>query len=171
MKIDEGYIHLAVREFLKGKGWKLVAGQLPGGSDDECYTLNVTDPVFACDNSPDHRRRSDNKLVPDLLALNGSDLLIVEMKPYYSVDDELKLLTLLSDRRSDLMLAMRKFGTDRGILELCDPEALNLIPALGFRASTSFSRMPQFAYFLVTSSDRVEMLLPRETQTGSEECL
>ena len=171
MKIDEGYVHVAVRRFLKTQGWKLVAGQFPGGSDDDCYTLNVTDPTFACDNSPDHRRHSDNKIVPDLFALNRIEVLIIEMKPTYSVADELKLISLLDERRSDLILAMRKFGTERGVPELCDPESLILTPALGFKAGTIFPQNPRFAYFQVIDLDHVEILHPRDTQVGPLQCL
>ena len=56
------------------------------------------DPYFARDQSPDHRRHSLNKLVPDLIAYRDNEFLIIEMKPRYSKADEDKLLELLSGR-------------------------------------------------------------------------
>ena len=160
MRMNEGFIHVAVRRALKHHGWRLIAGQFPGGSDDECYALNVMDPVVACDNSPDPRRHSDNKLVPDLFAMKGNVVLILEMKPSYSAEDESKLLSISGDRRTDLLTAMRKFGRERGVPEFCDPELLTLVLGLGFRAGSRFPRNPTFAYLLVSDLDNVEVLAP-----------
>ncbi len=66
--IRQDLVHYSVREFLRSKGWQLIAGQYPNGSDNELPPLNVLDPNLARDNSPDPRRHSKNKYVPDLVA-------------------------------------------------------------------------------------------------------
>jgi hypothetical protein len=91
MKKDETFVHVAIRKFLKDNGWKLIAGQYPGGSDDELHTVNIYDPLLAKDQSPDHRRHSFGKLVPDLIAYKNQTILIVEAKPEYSPSDKEKL--------------------------------------------------------------------------------
>ena len=76
--LREDAIHLTIRKELKKRGWKLIAGEYPNGSDDELHSLKVVDPFFARDESPDHRRHSINKLVPDLVAYKDSSFLIIE---------------------------------------------------------------------------------------------
>ena len=58
MKINESFVHVAMREYLKKKGWLLIAGEYPNGSDDELNVLSISDPSVARDNSPDPRRHS-----------------------------------------------------------------------------------------------------------------
>ena len=166
MKRDESFVHVAVRRALKQRDWKLAAGQYPGGSDDECYALNVVDPSLACDNSPDPRRHSDNKLVPDLFALKTPLVLVTEMKPQYSAADESKLVSLLTDRREHLHAAMNKFGCERGVNEFCKPEELVLIPALGFLAGSSYPQRDDFVYFLVDSLNEVKIIVPEKYAKG-----
>jgi len=167
MRIDEGFIHVAVRCCLKENGWRLVAGQYPGGSDDECYALNVMDPALARDNSPDPRRHSNNKLVPDLFSVKGDVVLITEMKPRYSAKDEAKLSRLLTDRREDLLCAMRKFAEERSIPEFTRPEDLTLVPSLGFRMGSHFPRNPTLVYFLVSGLDAVTVLPPENMMASN----
>ena len=80
MKWTEGHIHVVMRDVLRQKGWTLVAGEFPGGSDHELYPLNVVDPVVARDASPDPRRHSLGELIPDLVALRGANLFVGEAK-------------------------------------------------------------------------------------------
>lgn len=155
--MDEGLIHVAVRKYLKERHWQLVAGQFPGGSDDECKTLSIVDPTVACDNSPDPRRHSDNKLVPDLFAMRWPVVLIVEMKPSYSQDDEAKLSSLLAERRPDLIAAMMKFGRERGVPEFLEPDRLILVPALGFQSGNAHPVNATFAYFKVAEINSVRL--------------
>ena len=154
-RLREDLIHTAVRQYLKGHGWHLVAGQYPDGSDDELPSLNIMDPVLARDHSPDHRRHSKNKLVPDLVAHKDHRILIIEMKPDYQCDDEAKLLELIGKRRSDLLLALRELMSTRN-MRLPEPlEELTFIPCLGFSNGARFSANPQLCYFLVSDIDTV----------------
>jgi len=166
VRLTEAHIHCAVRNYLKGSGWTLVAGQFPGGSDDECHVLNVMDPDLSGDSCPDPSRHSQNKIVPDLFASKAGVLLVVEMKPRYSAADYEKLRSLLSTRRPHLLLALSTFGVDRRLEHLENPEGLTIIPALGFGASSQFSQDPAFCYFIVTSLDVVTVIPPSTADTS-----
>ena len=134
MKKDETFVHVAIRRFLKEKGWKLVAGQYPGGSDDELHVFNIFDPSLAKDFSPDHRRHSFGKLVPDLIAYKNKKVLIIEAKPEYSIPDKEKLEYLLSERRQDFLQGLTKFALERNFSELLPSNDLQLIPVLAYLA-------------------------------------
>ncbi|MDT8903244.1 hypothetical protein [Anaeroselena agilis] len=152
MALSEGHIHVAMRNFLKREGWLLIAGQYPGGSDDELHALNVVDPNLARDNSPDPRRHSKGKLVPDLLAFRNNQLLIVEAKPKYSRDDRDKLRDLLDNRLNDFLGSLEKFATERRISAILPLNNLLLIPALAFSAQEFIEQPdPGFIYIRITN--------------------
>lgn len=161
MKLTESHIHVAMRRHLKKDGWKLVAGQYPGGSDDELYCLNITDPRLAKDGSPDPRRHSLNKIVPDLLAVKDNTLIIVEAKPNYSEDDFEKLQDLLGNRRVDLFSSLIKFSNDRAYPEISSPGSLKIVPCLAFGYSKKqFRRDESFAYIIVEALDLCSLDMP-----------
>src|SRR5437867_190192 len=132
MRWTEGRVHVAMRRVLRDQGWRLVAGEYPGGSDHELYPLNVVDTAVARDGSPDPRRHSLGELIPDLVALSGDDLLIAEAKPAYNEPDREKLTTLLGERRGDLLVALGKFAVERKVRELLPVRRLRIHPVLVF---------------------------------------
>lgn len=160
-RLTEGHIHVAARLGLRALGWSLIAGQFPGGSDDELYACNVMDPLLARDDSPDPRRHSFGKLVPDLIAVQGNRMLVVEAKVQYSSEDRAKLVYLLSDRRNDFVDALRRFARERGFPALTTPEGFIFIPALAF-SSTSRRPWPdgEFAHLLVDDLEHVRLEMP-----------
>lgn len=143
---------MAIREFLRRSGWRLIAGQFPGGSDDDLPLLAITDPTLARDHSPDPRRHSSNKLIPDLVALKEKTLLVTEMKPEYSAADERKLCRLLTARRLDFMRALQSLWDRDATLPAVSLEELSVAPALGFGGGTRFPRREGFHYLLVDES-------------------
>lgn len=149
--LREDFIHYYVRQGLRELGWTLLAGQYPSGSDDELPCLNIVDPALARDRSPDHRRHSSNKLVPDLLALLDAVLLVIEMKPIYDLQDELKLLDIVGPRRPDFDRALDRLVLARGLL-LPRAGSFRLQPCLGFTAGFLFPRRPDFCYLTVDQS-------------------
>jgi hypothetical protein len=153
--LREDQIHLAVRRFLKERSWQLVAGQYPNGSDDELHALNIVDPLLACDHSPDHRRHSKNKFVPDLVACKGNKMLIIEMKPTYSRRDEEKLMKLLSERRPHLLSALKDLVETRGVKIQSEISDLVFLPALGFSGPAPNQRNQGLCYFSVQSQSSV----------------
>lgn len=154
-KLREDVIHVAVRRYLRTTTWRLIAGQFPNGSDDELPPLNIMDPVLARDVSPDHRRHSKNKFVPDLVAGNKQFLLLIEMKPTYSLSDQEKLILLLSERREHLLQALKNLQAAREV-ELFTPlTELVFVPCLGFSAGSKYQKHSDFCYFLVKDLDNV----------------
>lgn len=147
--LREDYIHYTVRAYLKGRGWLLIAGQYPDGSDDELLPLNVTDPSVARDGSPDPRRHSRAKLVPDLVALKKEVVLVVEMKPKYSVADEQKLLRLLGERRSDFLNALERLLRLVKVAPSKPLRDLTVVPCLGFSSVSAYPRRSDFCYILL----------------------
>jgi hypothetical protein len=156
--VREDIIHYAVRKYLRDAGWDLVAGQYPNGSDDELSPLNIVDRTVSCDNSPDHRRHSSGKLVPDLVAYKNGTLLIIEMKATYSPSDEAKLLSIITDRRDDFLGALRiLLASTRPALAGFLNE-LQLVPCLGMTADCSpRPERDDFGYFDVEGSGRVRV--------------
>lgn len=158
MRLTETSIHIAARRLLKSDGWRLLAGQYPGGSDDECSPLYIVDPAVARDNSPDPRRHSSNKQVPDIVAIRDTTVMIVEAKPGYSAEDREKLMALMTTRRGDLRVAL---GERLSMLGLHTQVGLTPMPCLAF-AERSPAPWPDgdFAHILVESSRAARVRLP-----------
>jgi hypothetical protein len=156
VRLGEAFIHRAVRRYLVGEDWTLVAGQRPGGTDDALHVLYIVDPTVACDFSPDPRRHSRGKFVPDIVALKSDTLLMVEAKSSYSQMDFDKLNRLLGERRDDLHVALRTFAHERGFPSLLHPEKLKIQPALAFSVSSAHpTPASPWAMLLVDSTGHV----------------
>lgn len=158
MLLREDFVHFHMRAGLRRLGWTLVAGQYPNGSDDELLCLAVTDPALARDRSPDPRRHSANKLVPDLVAIKDADLLVVEAKPTYDEQDEAKLLTLRSERRADFDAALALVFGRCGIIE--NPARLSFTPCQAMSARAPVPRRSDFAYLFVGRDGETRLELP-----------
>lgn len=152
----EDLIHYSVRKKLKANGWKLIAGQYPNGSDDELPPLYVVDPYLARDNSPDHRRHSKNKFVPDLVAVKDNIILIIEMKPKFYLKDELKLETLTTERVQDLKNSIVSFCNHQVNALEKEIEYYIFLPCLGFDNKSHFKINPKFCYFLVSDENNTQ---------------
>ncbi|MDE2724754.1 MAG: hypothetical protein OXI59_15390 [Gemmatimonadota bacterium] len=148
-QMREDYIHYSIRNYLRAQGWLLIAGQYPDGSDDELSALNITDPVVARDNSPDPRRHSQNKIVPDLVCSKNNVILIIEMKPSYSEMDEKKLVYLLTERYEDMVASLQDFLSAKEIVLERSIEEYTFVPCLAFSASSRFNKRQDFCYFRV----------------------
>ena len=142
MRWSEGLIHLCMRDFLNRQGWQLIAGEYPGGSDHELYPLNVVDPALARDESPDPRRHSLGEQIPDLVALRNRDLFIGEAKLQYDDGDRAKLASLVSERSSHLLAALRTFALERRVPQLLPVETLDMHPVLVFRSNANAPSPP-----------------------------
>lgn len=149
--LREDYIHYVVREYLKSKKWVLIAGQYPDGSDDELLPLNVMDPKVSRDRSPDPRRHSRDKLVPDLVAIKTTTVLVLEMKPTYSPADEQKLRRLLGERREDFVRALDARLSKLNISIPKPSGELTLAPGLGVSALSEHVVCDDFCYLLIDS--------------------
>jgi hypothetical protein len=155
--VREDVIHHAVREYLKSKSWRLLAGQYPQGSDN-LPPLNIVDPALARDMSPDHRRHSLNKIVPDLVACAGLFVLLVEVKPEYSSADEAKLDRLVRVRNRDLRAALAQFETTRRIRLCGSADSVAFVPCLAMSKGSRFPRREDFSYLLIGPDLSVEFV-------------
>ena len=157
-RLREDVIHYAVRQFLSKSSWELIAGQYPNGSDDELPPLNIMDPELAKDNSPDHRRHSMNKVVPDLVAIKGMQILLIEMKPAYSASDAAKLSELISIRKEDLIASLLELQNIRKASFPYPIRDFTFVPALGFSVLPKRALDEKFCYFLVSSATNVRFI-------------
>lgn len=158
--MTESYVHVAMRQFLKDTGWTLVAGEYPGGSDDELYVLSIMDPTVARDNSPDPRRHSEGEVIPDLFAYKNGVMLVIEAKPKYSYDDKEKLRDLLQNKKNLLISSMSKFCRERSLLNGIDFSTLNYIPVLAFgnEKYKAFDEESGFAHIYVKSLNEARLV-------------
>lgn len=132
MRITESFIHVAMREYLKNCEWLLIAGEYPNGSDDELNVLSISDPIVACDNSPDPRRHSSGEIIPDLIAYKNGVILIIEAKPGYSIEDKVKLVNLLCNERSRLISSLEKFSAGKQQYSDIDYNNAAYVPVLAY---------------------------------------
>lgn len=132
MKINESFVHVAMREYLKNNGWLLIAGEYPNGSDDELYVLSISDPTIARDNSPDPRRHSSGEIIPDLIAFKNNVILIIEAKTDYSIEDKEKLTNLLVNEKKRLLLSLKKFALEKQQFSHIDFDKATYIPVLAY---------------------------------------
>lgn len=131
-RVDEPHVHIVMRHCLKRKGWTLLAGDYPGGTDGELYQFSVRDPMLAKDNSPDHRRHDLGENVPDLVAEKDGIILIIEAKPAYSSSDEEKLVSLFTSGYSTLISELESFCKRYSLLSNTVIRDCQLIPALAY---------------------------------------
>lgn len=158
--MTETLIHVAMREFLKKQGWTLIAGEYPGGSDDELFVFSVMDPAVARDNSPAPRRHSEGEIVPDLLAYKDGMILVIEAKPKYSAGDKRKLERLFNEKRQLLIDSLDQFCRSRHILPGIKIRQAKYIPALAF-GNPDLKQIPEdagFAHIYVKSLEEVQLI-------------
>lgn len=148
-----------MRRALKRNDWKLIAGEYPGGSDDELYVLSIMDPEIARDNSPDPRRHSEGEIIPDLFAYKDDVILVIEAKPKYDVGDRDKLKKLFDEKMNLLQESLLSFCTTRGISLNLDPTTLRYVPVLAFENQSlcPVYRESGFAHIYVKDLNEVSM--------------
>ena len=158
--MNESYIHVAMRRFLKSQGWTLIAGEYPGGSDDELYVLSITDPQVARDNSPDPRRHSEGEIIPDLFAYKDGQILVIEAKPKYSASDREKLRSLFTTKKGLMINALRKFCSDHKLLTGINLEEICYIPTLAFGNEDYkiYNEEPGFAHIYVRNLKEARLI-------------
>lgn len=163
--MTESYIHVSMRQYLKDNGWKLIAGEFPGGTDDELNVLSISDPEVARDNSPSPRQHSIGEIIPDLIAHKDNVILVVEAKPRYSKSDKEKLADLLTYKKDRLIAALEKFSVNKFEFSHIDYRNACYVPVLAFHNSVETIKKGDFgfAHIYVESLTRATM-----TYFGSE---
>jgi hypothetical protein len=95
MSEDEIYIY--TKEWLIAKGYDILGGQPPNGSDDI--------PVVEIKKEKNQNKGSKGSFKPDLVAKDSKEILVVECKPKYDKDDEEKLnQVLIKKKRQQLFV-------------------------------------------------------------------
>ncbi len=157
--MKESYIHVAMRQYLKDNGWLLIAGEFPGGTDDELNVLSIFDPKVARDNSPSPRQHSIGEIIPDLVAYKDGVILIIEAKPRYSKSDKEKLEDLLTDKKDRLIAALEKFSVNKPGFSNIDYRNACYVPVLAFHHPIETIKKvdPGFVHICVESLTRVTM--------------
>jgi len=158
--MTETLIHVSMRKYLKNHGWTLIAGEYPGGTDDELYVFSIMDPAVARDNSPDPRRHSEGEIVPDLLAYKDGIILVIEAKPKYSTDDKQKLERLFTEKRGLLINSLDRFCRSRHILPGINVRQAEYVPTLAF-GNPDFKQIREdtgFAHIYVRSLDEARLI-------------
>ena len=89
MSEDEIYIY--TKEWLIAKGYDILGGQPPNGSDDI--------PVAEIKKEKNQNKGSKGSFKPDLVAKDSKEILVVECKPKYDKDDEEKLNQVLINKK------------------------------------------------------------------------
>lgn len=85
----ETKLYIALKSYLKINGWHLIAGQPPSGTDHL--------PVLEIKSQVGDVKGSRDSYKPDLVAVSTNTLLIVEIKPSYSANDDAKLIRTLTE--------------------------------------------------------------------------
>ena len=157
MRWSEALVHKAMRQALKADGWSLIAGEFPGGSDHELYPLNVVDPSVARDRSPDPRRHSQGEMIPDLVALKGRKLAVIEAKIRYNAADDEKLRVLMTERQADFINALEEFAQRYDHNSLFPINTLEIHQVLAFVAGgRSPTPRDDLSYLLVSTLNTFE---------------
>ena len=94
MREDEVYFY--TKEWFKLKGFEVIAGQPPKGSDN-IPVLEIKDIHFS-------NKGSKGSFKPDLITINSKNIVIIECKPRYDNNDEVKLLSVLFDDNRKVLL-------------------------------------------------------------------
>lgn len=136
MQVTESHVHVFMREFLKNRGWLLIAGEYPNGSDDELSVLSISDPTIARDNSPSPRRHSTGEIIPDLVAYKNGVILIIEAKVDYSFADKKKLNNLLRCEKIRLISSLEKFSEDNQQYSGIDYRNAIYVPVIAYSNPT-----------------------------------
>jgi hypothetical protein len=90
IELNETLVFLSVKQYLISEGWMLIGGQPPSGTDN-LPVIEIRDPTFK-------GKGSKGSYKPDLIAIQGSNLMIIELKPNFSKLDRVKVNQVLNSR-------------------------------------------------------------------------
>tara|TARA_B100000989_G_scaffold80748_1_gene57568 strand:+ start:2281 stop:2790 length:510 start_codon:yes stop_codon:yes gene_type:complete len=89
--MNESEVYILAKKWFNSNHFKVVAGQPPNGTD------NI--PVIEIKNNLIANKGSKDSFKPDLVAINSNNIVIIECKPLYSLDDKNKLMEIVFDQQ------------------------------------------------------------------------
>lgn len=106
-QVNETFLYIRLKRFLRASGWSVVGGQPPSGTDHI--------PVLEIKAGSGLAKGSLGSFKPDLVACYGTRVIVVEIKPKFNLEDVQKLREFLAsdERRRNFLLELRQ----RGILD------------------------------------------------------
>lgn len=144
----EDLLHVYIRKYLRGDGWKLLAGQFPNGTDDELQILTIRNPTSSAP-----RKHHVDAYVPDLVAFRNGQVLIIEIKPKYSQSDKKKLVSLVGEDLELLSSALQGHPPIRKLSERDSILNSKILPALCFAVPKKEVRVIEgFVHFEISES-------------------
>ncbi|PIV10008.1 hypothetical protein COS51_00110 [Candidatus Roizmanbacteria bacterium CG03_land_8_20_14_0_80_36_21] len=139
----EGKIYYFLKHFLLNKGWTLLAGEPPDGSDNVCR-IEIRNK-----NRVGIGSKGSYKI--DLIFLRKDILFLIELKPRYNQGDITKLNEITSQRLNDLYDALE----ERCNLNRRDIK--QIIKCIGVGTLNSYALPIDFLGFIVEGEDDVKI--------------
>lgn len=141
--LTEGEIYFYLKKYLTLHGWEIIGGEPPDGSDD-IRRIEIR--------NKDHKGiGSTGSLKIDLMCFKGGIVLLIEIKPKYSLSDIEKLNLILNNRLEDLFSALR---------ERCNIEKTDIKATIKCIANSSMENKKapsDFVAFVVDTSNKVRI--------------
>jgi hypothetical protein len=81
--LNETQVYISVKNYLLEKGWHVIGGQPPSGTD-HLPVIEIRDPTYK-------GKGSKGSYKPDLIAWHNSKLVIIELKPSFNQPDRAKV--------------------------------------------------------------------------------
>jgi len=135
-----------MKRFLVSQGWQILGGEPPNGTCNDIIRIAIR-PKNA-----KGRFHSLGSMKVDLVSKRGGTILLLEVKPYYSLRDKRKLELLTTERLSDLMDSLQ---------ERCkvNPKDVTcILKGLAFSYGQKHPVDTDFLYFKVRINKSVEVI-------------
>lgn len=140
--MSEGKIYYFLKNFLLDKGWKLLAGEPPDGSDNVCRI------EIRSKNRVGIGSKGSYKI--DLIFLNKNTLFLIELKPRYNQGDVNKLNEITTQRLHDLFDALKeRCGVNR-------EDILQIVKCIGV-GSLNHALPEDFVGFIVEGEKKINV--------------
>lgn len=141
--MTEGKIYYFLKHFLLNKGWTLLAGEPPDGSNNVCR-IEIRNK-----NRVGIGSKGSYKI--DLIFLRKDTLFLIELKPQYNQGDINKLIEITTQRLNDLFDALK---------ERCDlnrKDIKQIVKCIGVGTLNNHALPRDFLGFMVKGEDDIEI--------------
>jgi len=141
--MNEGKIYYFLKNYLINKGWNILAGEPPNGSN------SVPRIEIRSKNRLGIGSKGSYKI--DLISLKLNTLLLIELKPKYNQGDINKLNVVTSERIGDLFDALKeRCGLNRDKIK-------QVVKCIGVNTLGNNTLPSDFLAFLVKGENEIEL--------------